>query len=65
MEVAVVVNYEWKNARTGESLRNRKGFAGVGRTVPAQPVSEPFEIAQHQAVQNLARDMVSSMQAGW
>ncbi len=65
MEVAVVVNYEWKNARTSESLRNRKGFAGVGRTVTAQPVGEPFEIAQHQAVQQLARDMVSSLQAGW
>lgn len=65
MEISIVVTFEWKNQRTGESLRDRKGFATIGRHVPARPVGEPFETARHEAVQQMARDIVGVMRENW
>ena len=49
----------------GESLRDRRGFATVGRHLPAHPVGEPFEVARHEAVQQLAKDIVAVMRTDW
>jgi len=65
MEISIVVNFEWKHQRTGESLRDRHGFITVGRHVPGRPIGEPFEVARHEAVQQLARDIVAVMRADW
>lgn len=65
MEISIIVSFEWKNQRTGDSLRDRKGFVTVGRHVPARPVGEPFEIARHEAVQQMAKDIVSVMRENW
>lgn len=65
VEISITVNFEWKNQRTGDSLRDRKGFVTVGRHVPAQPVGEPFETARHEAAQQMARDIVSVMRENW
>lgn len=65
LEVTITVDFEWKDLRTGQILRDRKGFEAVGRYVPTSPVSQPFEIGQHMAIQALARDIVSTLQANW
>ncbi|MEX0887518.1 MAG: LptE family protein [Phycisphaeraceae bacterium] len=65
MEVTIVVDFAWRDQRTGETLRQREGFEAVGRYAPARPVGQRFESAQHQAVQRLAEDMVATMQASW
>jgi hypothetical protein len=64
-QVSVMVNFEWKDLDTGRTLRSRRGFEGVGRYAPTRPVNDPYQTAQHQAVQTLARDVVSTMQAGF
>jgi len=65
VELSIVVSFEWKNQRTGASMRDRKGFVTVGRYVPARPVGEPFELARYEAVQQLARDIVGVMRENW
>lgn len=65
MEVSVVVNFDWRNQRTGETLRDRRGFETVGRHVPARPIGEPLEVARHELVQQLARDIVAVMRENW
>ena len=64
-EVTVRVDFQWKDLTTGKVVRDRKGFEAVGRYAPTPPVSDRFEVAHHQAVQQLARDIVSTMQADW
>jgi len=64
-EVLVTVNFRWQDLNRGEVIRNRAGFEAAGRFVPAAPVSQPFEVASRQAVQTLAREIVSTMQADW
>ena len=65
LEVTITVDFEWKDLRTGQIIRDRKGFEAVGRYVPTSPVGQPFEVGQHMAVQALARDIVSTLQANW
>lgn len=65
IEVTMIVNFEWKDTRTGDVLRDRKGFPIATRHVPARPISEPFEVAQHRAAEVMAQNIVDSMQKGW
>ena len=63
--VTLVADLTWKDLRTGDTIIERRGFTTVGRHVPTQPVGEPFEIAQHAAVQEMAKQFVSEMRADW
>ncbi|MEX0774961.1 MAG: LptE family protein [Phycisphaeraceae bacterium] len=65
LEVTVTIEFQWTNVRTGQLLRDRKGFAAVGRYIPVREVGERFAAAQHAAVQRLAEDVVSAMAADW
>ena len=65
MQVSISVDFEWKDLRENETLRDRRGFVAVGRYVPTDPLHEPFELAQHQAVERLASEIVSVMRADW
>ena len=63
VEVRIVVNFQWKDQRTGKLLRQRKGFVGVGRHVLTRPIGESFPTGQHGAVQRLAQQIVSTMRS--
>jgi hypothetical protein len=65
-EVQVTVNatFQWKDQRSGKVLR-RRSMQGTGEHVPTRYVSEPYETAQHRAMTELARDIVSAMQRDW
>lgn len=65
MEVTVVVDFEWRNLRNQSIMRERRGFPAVGSYIPTAELGEPFEVAQHQAVQRMATDIVSTMRADW
>ena len=65
MEITLTVDFEWKDLRTGQVLASRRGLTTVGRYAPAQEVGEPFEIAQHEAVERMAADIVSAMRKDW
>jgi hypothetical protein len=64
-QVVVTVSFEWKDLRSGEVLRKRGRIAGTGEFVATYPVQEPYEKAQHEAVAELARDVVSVMRSDW
>jgi Lipopolysaccharide-assembly len=65
IELTVTVDFVWKDLVSGEVIRDRRGFVAVGRHTPTAGIGEPFEVAQHQAVQRLARDIVSTMRSDW
>ncbi|MFA9477849.1 LptE family protein [Phycisphaerales bacterium AB-hyl4] len=65
MELTITVDFEWIDLRSGETIRERRGFEAVGRYAPTRPAGERFESGQHAAVQQLARDIVSTMRADW
>jgi hypothetical protein len=65
VEMVVTVDWVWRDNRTGETIRERRGFQSAGRYAPTRPVGQPLEVAQHEAVRRLAGDIVSTMQADW
>jgi hypothetical protein len=59
----VVVNFTWKNLRTGEILRQRKGFE---QTAPYYPtLGEGSFAGKQDAVEDLAVAIVQEMEAEW
>jgi hypothetical protein len=65
MQLIVRVNYEWKDVREGRVIRKRRTLSGSGEYIPSSGLSEPYEVAQHRAVAEIARDLVSDMRRDW
>lgn len=65
MQVTVTASFEWKDQRSGKVIRKRATVVGTGEYVPTTPLGEPYEIAQHRAAAELAREMVSIMRSDW
>jgi len=66
VEVTVMVDFVWRDLRSGEDLRGYRGFSATGQYVPVRTVGEFDVTAKHRAVQRLAQDIVSTMREdGW
>lgn len=65
VQVVLTVNMEWKDLRTGQVLRRRTAIRGSGEYIPTAGVNQPFIAAQHRAVEELSRDIVSLMRSDW
>jgi len=63
--VSVTIDFHWTDLRTDEPLVQRQSFTGHGLFTPSRPNSEPIAIGRFAVVQQLARDIVSQMQAPW
>jgi len=64
-EYVIHVNLEWKNLRTGKTLRSRKDLQSVGRAVPGGFANESDEIGRHTASDRLAGQVVALMRDEW
>lgn len=66
IEVTVVVDFQWKDLRTGEVIRGYRGLSAAGQFVPNRTVGEFSEDGVRLAVSRLASDIVSRMRDdGW
>lgn len=63
IEMQVEVNFVWKDLRSGEIIRERRGFRSVGRYIPARVVGDTLKVAEFEVAQRLATDLVSAMRA--
>ncbi len=63
--VEVMVNFEWRDARSGEVLIARNGFKIMQSFVPARGTNESLALGQHAAVQELARSIVNELRSSW
>jgi hypothetical protein len=61
----VTVDFEWRDARSGEVLVARRNFSAADTFVPARPTGERIEVGRQAAVERLARDIVSQMRSAW
>jgi len=65
VQVTVTVRFEWKDLRSGEIRRKRARIRGTGEHIPTRGVGEPFEVARHEAVDDLASRVVSALRSDW
>jgi hypothetical protein len=61
----VTIDYEWVDLRTGRTITARRGFVGTAVFTPSRPTREPLELAGFEVAQQLAREIVDSMQSDW
>lgn len=65
VQVVVALSFEWKDLRSGEIIRRRSRLEGSGEFIPSRGVGEPVEVARHEAVDELSREIVSLMRGDW
>lgn len=65
LAVTITVDFEFKNALTGQTIVGRRGFTGSGTFVPTRPVGERYELGQQAAVQDLAAAIVDELRSDW
>jgi len=63
--VSVTVDFDWKDARTGETIRSRKDFTASALFTPSAPSGEPIELAQFGVIERLAKDIVNELRSAW
>jgi hypothetical protein len=59
----LIVNFTWKNLRTGEVLTERRGFAQKASYFPT--LGEGTPTGSQAAIERLALDIVQELQADW
>lgn len=65
MEFTMTVDMEWQDAITGRAIRSLKGLSAPGRYIPAIGAHEQYQVAQREAAERLARDIVDAMREEW
>lgn len=65
LAVEITVSFEWKRIETGEVLVSRRNFRGAELFVPAHGAQERLELGRSAAIDQLARDIVSSLRSSW
>ncbi|MCX5661229.1 MAG: LPS assembly lipoprotein LptE [Planctomycetota bacterium] len=65
LEVRITLDYVWRDVRSGQVIRERKGFECVSRYVPSRPVGETLDIAQAEVAEVAAQAIVATMRSDW
>lgn len=63
--VLMRVNFQFRDARTGEVRVGRERFEAADTFVPANPVKERIETGENLVIQRLARDIVNELRSEW
>ena len=65
MAIEATVEYEWIDTRTGKPLLSRSGFRSSAVFVASLPNNQPIDLGRFALTQQLARDIVASLQGEW
>ncbi|MBL0922742.1 MAG: hypothetical protein IBJ10_11535 [Phycisphaerales bacterium] len=63
--VAVTIDFDWRDNRTGQALVQRRGQRAADAFVPAQGVGERIELSERAAVEEAARTIVGALRSKW
>jgi hypothetical protein len=63
--VEIVLEFSWRNNRTGKTMVERKNFKGADIFIPSRLVGESLETGQTAAIQRLAKSVVSELRSSW
>lgn len=61
----ITVDFAWRDHRTGTMLVERRSFTGVGAFVPSLGSGERVEVGRHEAIEELAHDIVAELRSDW
>jgi hypothetical protein len=65
MAFGVTVDFEWLDMKTGKPIVSRAGFKSTAVFVASLPNKQPIDLARFAVAQQMARDIVASLQGDW
>ncbi len=65
MAYKLTIDFDWIEQDTGKVFVQRHGFVKSAMFVPSLPSQEPEDIGRFGAVENMADDIVASLQGEW
>jgi hypothetical protein len=65
MAMKVTVDFEWLDMKTGKPIISRAGFQSSAVFVASLPNNQPIDLARFAVAEQLARDIVASLQGEW
>lgn len=63
--VTIVVDFEWRDARSNKAKVVRRRFTGVDTFVPVRGTGERLETGEYSAIDRLARAIVGELRSAW
>lgn len=64
-EVELTIDFVWRDRRSGEVLRERRGLVQVGRYLPTRETAQTLDFGLDMAVDRMADTVVSLMRRDW
>lgn len=65
LEATFIVEFTWKDLRSGKDLVTRKDFRVAANYIPESPLAETFFDGSEDAINRLAKRIVETMEADW
>ncbi len=65
IQMRLIVDFTWKDLRTGEVLLDKKNFHVASDYIPARPLSEDFFLGSEDAFNKMARRIVEQLRQKW
>jgi hypothetical protein len=65
IQVRLLVDFTWKDLRTGEVLAEKKGFGATTEYIPPEPLAEDFFVGSRDALDRIAQRIVEQLRNPW
>lgn len=65
MAMEIVVDFRWRDNRTGKTILARRNFRGAGTYIPTPGAAERTRIGEEGAIASVAQGLVAELRAQW
>jgi len=65
MAMEIVIDFQWRDNRTGKTILARRNFRGAGTYIPTPGASERTRIGEEGAVASVVEGIVAELRADW
>ena len=65
MAIEIVVDFQWRDNRTGKTILARRNFRGAGTYIPTPGASERTRIGEEGAITSVVQGLVAELRGEW
>lgn len=65
MAIEIVIDFQWRDNRTGKTILARRNFRGAGTYIPTPGAAERTRIGEEGAITGVAQGIVAELRAQW
>ena len=65
MAIEIVIDFQWRDNRTGKTILARRNFRGAGTYIPTPGAVERTRIGEEGAIASIVQGLVAELRADW